>query len=544
MNSIDMWRSVLQMDLITTYVVQSVMEADSLESTVPIYRMAYTPSQIADLFDIITYSKGASVIRMMWFFLGEETFRRGLEGYLKDQMFGNVAHDDLWRALQKQAEADGRTGFDVKTVMDTWIMQKNFPVVTVTRHAGQLTLTQQRFLLRVDNTTNSTGYSWEIPFTYTTHQEMNFNKTSGDIDWIRVNDKETNIIDVSITPTDGWIIGNIQQYGYYRVHYDQANWEALIQQLIDDHEKIHVVNRGALISDAWALAKANLSSMEVAWDMLIYLANETEYIPWSVAVRELEYVDLMLTGRAAYGNFERFMIQQIDGRSLNVSLNDDRPVQQRSLSSLIYRLACKHHVAECIQRSVDMFKAWMDTGALIPPDIKGTVMCTAVREGGEIEWEYVYSRYHDGPVSESSLALAAMGCSSRPWIISRYLEFTLQSNKIRKQDVRNAILSVIRNPVTFYMGWKFLMINWRRMVLDYDVNGSHLNTILLQVAQRMYTDFELSQMLHLKNNIHPQEVELTGFDRATDRIMVNMEWENQHYEFVEEWLRTNTEQIE
>ncbi|XP_060071986.1 aminopeptidase N-like [Ylistrum balloti] len=537
------WKMESIMDLITTYEVQGVMEADSLETTVPIYRMAYTPTQIEDLFDIITYSKGASVIRMMWFFLGEETFRQGLEGYLKEQEFGNVAHDDLWRSLQTQALADGRTGFDVKTVMDSWIKQKNFPVVNVTRHASQLKLTQQRFLLRVDNTTDSTGYGWEIPFTYTTSQEMDFNKTADDVKWIRRNESETTICFDATNMSDvDWVIGNIQQYGYYRINYDKANWRALIQQLKDNHQKIHVVNRGALISDAWALANAGLNEMEIAWDMLLYLRNEEEYIPWSVSVRELEYVDLMLTGRAAYGNFERFMVRQIEGRPLNVSVKDDRPVQERSLSSLIFRLACKHHVTDCIQWSVEMFRAWMTTGELIPPDIKGTVMCTAVREGGEDEWKYVYKRYHNGPVSESSLSLAAMGCSSRPWIINRYLEYTLRPDQIRKQDVRNAILSVINNPVTFNMGWKFLMMNWRRMVLNDEVNGSHLNTILLQVAQRMFTDFELSQILHLKNNIHPQEVELSGFDRAIDRIQVNMEWERQYYLIVEKWLSTNAAQ--
>ncbi|XP_069131189.1 aminopeptidase N-like [Argopecten irradians] len=525
------------MDLITTDVIQRVMDVDSYESTVPIYRMAYTPRQIGDLFDSITYSKGASVIRMMWFFLGEETFRRGLEGYLKEQMFGNVAHDDLWVALQKQAQLDGRTGFDVKTVMDTWIKQKNFPVVNVTRHGNQLKLTQQRFLLGATNTTDSEGYSWEIPFTYTTQQKLDFNQTTSDITWIRKDSSETTID--SVTPDQGWVIGNIRQYGYYRVNYDTENWQAIVRQLMNDHTKIHVINRGVLISDSWALAKAGLISMEIAWDMLIYLRNETEYMPWDNADRELDYIDMMLTGRAAYGDFERFVVTQIEGRSLNVPIYDDRPVQQRSLSRLIFSLACKHHVPECIERSLEMFDAWRTNGTLIPPDIKGTVMCTAVREGGETEWDYLYSRYLNGPVSETGLALAALGCSSRPWIINRYLEYSLQSDKIRKQDTRNAILSVLRNPVAFYMGWKFLMMNWRQMTLDNAVDGNHLNDIIRVATQGMYTDFELSQVMHLKNNIHPQEVELSGFDRAIDRIMVNMEWEEQNYPFVEEWLKTN-----
>ena len=36
-------------------------------------------------------------------------------------------------------------------------------------------------------------------------------------------------------PTNKWIKGNFKQVGYYRVHYDDDNWRALIQQLETDH---------------------------------------------------------------------------------------------------------------------------------------------------------------------------------------------------------------------------------------------------------------------------------------------------------------------
>ena len=36
--------------------------------------------------------------------------------------------------------------------------------------------------------------------------------------------------------TDGWYLVNVQQYGYYRVNYDQHNWNALINQLKKKHQ--------------------------------------------------------------------------------------------------------------------------------------------------------------------------------------------------------------------------------------------------------------------------------------------------------------------
>lgn len=36
-------------------------------------------------------------------------------------------------------------------------------------------------------------------------------------------------------PDGNWIKGNYKQIGYYRVHYDEANWRELSKQLQDDH---------------------------------------------------------------------------------------------------------------------------------------------------------------------------------------------------------------------------------------------------------------------------------------------------------------------
>ncbi len=50
-------------------------------------------------FDTITYSKGASLIRMISFTLGASVMQQGLQQYLKDHAFSNANHEDYFRAL-------------------------------------------------------------------------------------------------------------------------------------------------------------------------------------------------------------------------------------------------------------------------------------------------------------------------------------------------------------------------------------------------------------------------------------------------------------
>ncbi|XP_021356866.1 aminopeptidase Ey-like [Mizuhopecten yessoensis] len=453
------------MDLINLYVIQPVMDVDSVENVTPVYREAYTPDQILALFEIITYFKGCAVIRMMWNFLGPETFRKGLEGYLNEKAYGNVAHDDLWAVLQAQAVMDGNTDVNVKAVMDSWILQKNYPVVTVRRVNGGLYLNQSRFLLKSDNTTDFAGYSWNIPFTYTTDKELKFDQSASDIVWMAPN-TQVYVTDASLNKSSGWVMGNIQHYGYFRVNYEQENWNALITQLNTDYTKIHVVNRGTLISDVWALFKAGMADVETAWDMLSYLRHETEFIPWSYAASELTFPDSMLRSRPAYGNFERFMLSLLEGRSLNVTLNDNRPTQQRSLSKLMFSLSCKYGIQACATRSKELFNDWKNLGTLIPADIKETVFCKAVKEGGEEEWDYMFNLYVNGPVTEQPAALTALACSDRLWIISRYLDYILDPSKIRKQDVPRAFITLYSNPIAFYPAFEFILGKWEFLVVE------------------------------------------------------------------------------
>src|SRR5437899_9457239 len=92
------------------------------------------------MFDVLTYEKGASVLRMLEQYLGAVVFREGVRDYLRTHKFANADTGDLWVAL-------GRSGQQpIPAVMDGWIFRPGYPVVTVSRDAGgQLVLGQQRF---------------------------------------------------------------------------------------------------------------------------------------------------------------------------------------------------------------------------------------------------------------------------------------------------------------------------------------------------------------------------------------------------------------
>lgn len=96
------------------------------------------------------------------------------------------------------------------------------------------------------------------------------------------------------------------------------------------------------------------------------------------------------------------------------------------------------------------------------PDLQSTILCTALRQGGAAEWQFVYERYagQQSSASEKEVLLNALGCTVRPWLLSKYLEMTLApDSRIRKQDGARAFGSVAHNAVGNELAFEFLAKN-------------------------------------------------------------------------------------
>ncbi|XP_075715571.1 aminopeptidase N-like [Rhinoderma darwinii] len=90
-----------------------------------------------------------------------------------------------------------------------------------------------------------------------------------------------------------WLLANINVTGYYRVNYDDGNWDRLLQQLNTNLLVIPVINRAQIIDDAFNLARAEIITTARALETTKFLYNEVEYMPWQAAITSLSYFTQM-----------------------------------------------------------------------------------------------------------------------------------------------------------------------------------------------------------------------------------------------------------
>lgn len=98
--------------------------------------------------------------------------------------------------------------------MDSWVNQKGYPVVTVTRSYekdGKDKIQQERFITYNPDKEEQNNQTWHIPINYATEKNAEFNKTTADL-WL-TNTEESTKFDVD---PEEWLIINKQQTGIIR----------------------------------------------------------------------------------------------------------------------------------------------------------------------------------------------------------------------------------------------------------------------------------------------------------------------------------------
>ncbi|XP_029659022.1 aminopeptidase N-like, partial [Formica exsecta] len=78
---------------------------------------------------------------------------------------------------------------------------------------------------------------------------------------------------------------------YYRVNYDPENWQKIAKYLNSkEFTKIHVLNRAKIIDDAFYFMVEQQLDPSIFWELISYLARETNYIAWYPMIKALEYM--------------------------------------------------------------------------------------------------------------------------------------------------------------------------------------------------------------------------------------------------------------
>nr|XP_046249908.1 alanyl (membrane) aminopeptidase a [Scatophagus argus] len=515
-------------DILIMRDLHTALEADALTSSHPLSPqedVVETTDEILAMFNAITYCKGAMVLRMLSDIIGESVFHKGIKLYLSDFKYNNTDQRDLWNCMQKAATEDG-SHIKIAEVMKTWTNRTGYPVITINTKNGEIY--QNRFLF--DDSSES-SFFWEIPI------RVKSNTTEPSFIWLRTRGPEKK--NELISKSGEWILANVNCNGYYRVNYDPENWGRLLTQLETHQDRIPLMNRGQLIDDAFNLARAKLVDVTLALNSTRYLQNETEYIPWESAVRNLEYFVHMFDRTEVYGPMQAYLRQQVKGLynffSNYTYKSGDQSLQYNQIN--IIDVACSNGLPECITMASNMFANWMNSNTStnhIEPNLRTVIYCQAVAAGGDEEWEFAWNKFQSSrDTSEKDQLRQALSCTTKIWLLNRYLEYTLDPEKIRLMDVSSTINDIANNVAGHALAWNFIRANW-----DY-VSQGDAAMLIEGVTSRFSKKFELEELERFSKDYNLGSA-AWAVNQAIEQTQVNIQWVSDHKDVILKWFQRET----
>ncbi|XP_017688303.1 PREDICTED: thyrotropin-releasing hormone-degrading ectoenzyme [Lepidothrix coronata] len=530
-----------------TDVLHEVMLLDGLASSHPVSQEVQQATDIDRVFDWIAYKKGAALIRMLANFMGHSVFQMGLQDYLTIHKYGNAARNDLWNTLSKALKRVGKS-VNIQEVMDQWTLQMGYPVITILGNETTdniIVISQERFVYDSDAkpkdpSRGDNSYLWQIPLTIAVGNTSHISSEA--IIWVSNKSEHHRI---PAFEEAGWLLGNINQTGYFRVNYDIRNWRLLINQLTRNHEVISVSNRAGLIDDAFNLARAGYLPQNIPLEIIRYLSEEKDFLPWHAASRALYPLDKLLDRTENYNIFNEYILRQVASmylklgwpvNNLNKSLVQ-ASYQHEELRREVIMLACSFGNKHCHQQAATLISDWISSNRnRIPLNVRDIVYCTGVSLMDEDVWEFIWMKFHSTTaVSEKKILLEALTCSDDRNLLNRLLNLSLNSEVVLDQDAIDVIIHVARNPHGRDLAWKFFREKWKILNARYG-EALFMNSKLVSgVTEFLNTEGELRE---LKNFIKSYEGgAAVSFSRAVETVEANVRWQRLYKEELFHWLR-------
>ncbi|KAK7164435.1 hypothetical protein R3I94_002978 [Phoxinus phoxinus] len=532
------------------------MEVDSLSSSHPVSTPVENPAQIQEMFDDVSYDKGACILNMLREFLTPEDFKLGIVRYLKRYSYQNTVNSNLWESLTNVCDSDGldegrlkgeescrRSGsqsgsskwhsedeLDVKAMMETWTLQEGFPLITVEVKGREVRLSQERYL-KSDDTSQTSSFLWHVPLTYitsgstTVHRFLLKTKT-----------------DVLYLPEEvDWIKFNVDMSGYYIVHYEGSGWDDLIRLLKHNHTALSSNDRASLINNAFQLVSIGQLPLDKALDLTLYLSKETEIMPVTQGFSELvplyklmEKRDMVELENQMKGYILQLFRKLIDRQSWT----DDGSVSQRLMRSYLLLFGCVRGHPPCVRTATQLFNKWRasDGNMSLPNDVTMAVFSVGART--EDGWEFLFEKYKESMyVSIKSRIKMALTTSPLDHKLKWMMEQSLMGEVMKTQDLPYVVTSVSKNPKAYKHAWDFLQANWDSLIKKFDLGSHSISHMVVGVTNQYSSREMLAEVRSFFSSLRAETgAELRCIQQALENIEENIRWMDKNLPLLKAWL--------
>ncbi len=457
MLAVDAWRP--EWRRWTTFGVSraAALSVDGLHSTRPIEFPVRAPREADAMFDVLTYEKGASVLRMLEQYLGAEVFREGVREYLRRHAYDNADTGDLWQALGRAA------GQPIPEVMDGWIFTPGYPVVSARLEGGELVLSQRRFTYLPEPPSGASapaepGQRWRVPV----QVRITADGTASSERRLLA-DAEARL---ALPAGTHAIVVNEGGHGFYRVHYSGD----LLERLLHGRAGLAPIERFNLVNDAWALSVAGRMALRDYLELTARFRDERDRNVWSVLLGSFHTLHRIVepADRPRLAALVRDRAAAAFA-ALGWSVRPDEDELTRQLRGDLVRALGTLGDGRTIQEQAA--KLYVSSADTVDPNVLPALIATLAHAGDGARYEEFVKRFMSAatPQEEQRYLYALAGFRQRE-LVGQTLARTI-NGEIRTQDAPFVARALLTSVHGRELAWEFVKANWDTMDRQYPKHG-------------------------------------------------------------------------
>jgi puromycin-sensitive aminopeptidase len=476
----------------------AAFETDSLASTRPVEYEVHSPADCEGMFDVLTYQKGGALLRMLEQFLGEERFRVGVSHYLCSHQYANTETNDLWDAIE------ATSGEPVRRMMDSWIWQPGYPLISASLDGDHLVLQQQRFAFDGEALGADAATTWLVPVRVRVGNEvmsMLLDDTS---------------VRLSLSAPDAAVVVNAGGHGFYRVAYDGELRRRIAGAVL---RSLDTLERYNLVDDAWNEVVAG--RLEAA-DYLTFVegfGGERELAVWQAIV-------LGLRGLGRLVDDDHYPEFQVRARILLTpvvaELGD--PVEgeddlRAKLRGLVTAALAIHGGDRATQGwCAELYEQGEAEPGRVDPELVAAATTVVAATGDEAVYERLLERYRTASTPQDQLRhLFALAEFDSEELVLRTCALAM-SDEVKTQNGPFLLRSCIANRRHGAAAWQFVRRHWEQANRNFPNN-----TIVRMIdAVRSLTEEAVAADVQAFFAEHPIKQAAKTLDQILERQRVNV----------------------
>jgi aminopeptidase N len=437
-------------DILTTL---GALNVDSLASTRAIHQPVETPGQIQELFDGIAYGKSAAVLRMIEAYIGPETFRAGVNEYLKRHAYANATAEDFWATLAQVSKKP------VDQIMATFVKQPGVPMVSLktqcTGNSTTVAMKQQRYFYDRTKLDAANDQLWQVPVCLKTGSGQSAQRCE------LLTKREESF---TIPGCSAWVLGNVGGTGYYRTAYEPEAVHALAR---DAEAALTPQERLLLLIDTWASVRVGRQPVGDYLTLAEGVQNEPATAVMALVLGQLNTIGRFIVtddDRPAYQLWVRNTLNPV-ARRIGWEPKPGESDDAKNLRPLLLNaLGGQGRDPEAIAEAQKLAEQALQDPSSVQSDLANAAFGIAASNNGPDFYDKIMAAMKGSKTPEQYyLYFYTLPSFSESHLLQRTLAFAI-SPDVRSQDSLGLIGGVMGNPDGQKLAWDFVRSHWDEVV--------------------------------------------------------------------------------